>query len=135
MSHEILQETTLRERLLQQLASYEPAVTMAKSSTLHHHKIYYPSHASFMQEVIKALENLPILIENASTIESQALVAQTLMHISLQFSQNVHGETHFLLIIITYVYVILHLYHDHNFRCEKRNVHWSHGNGLARYIR
>jgi len=100
LSYDILQETTFRERLLRQLANYEPIVRMAKSSTLHHHKIYYPSHAFFMEEVIKALEDLPILSENASTIESQVLVAQTLMHTSLQFFQNVHGETHFLLIII-----------------------------------
>lgn len=95
LSYEILQNTTLREKLLQQLASYKPTVTIAKSSTLHHHTIYYPSNAFFMQKVIEALENLPILAENASTIESQALVAQTLMHISLQFSRNMqHGETH-----------------------------------------
>lgn len=95
MSHEILQNTTLHEELFQQLASYEPTVTIAKSSTLHRHTIYYPYHASFMQEVIEALENLPILAENASIIESQALVAQTLMHVFLQFSQNVqHGERH-----------------------------------------
>ncbi|XP_012537944.1 glutathione hydrolase 7-like isoform X2 [Monomorium pharaonis] len=92
LSYEILQNTTLREKLLQQLASYEPIVTMAKSSILHHHTIYYPSHASFMQEIIEALENLPILTENASTIESQALVAQTLMHVYLQCSQNMQQE-------------------------------------------
>lgn len=95
MSHEILQNTIFREKLLQQLASYKPTVTIAKSSTLHHHTIYYPSHAFFMQKVIEALESLPILAENASTIDSQALVAQTLMHISLQFSRNMqHGKTH-----------------------------------------
>jgi len=95
LSYEILQNNTLREKLLQQLANYEPTITMAKSSILHHHTIYYPSHVSFMQEVIEALENLPILSENASTIESQALVAQTLMQVSLQFSQNLqHGKTH-----------------------------------------
>lgn len=95
MSHKILQNTTLHEKLFQQLASYEPTVTITKSSTLHRHTIYYPSRASFIQEVIEALENLPIVAENASITESQALVAQTLMHVSLQFSQNVqHGETH-----------------------------------------
>jgi len=48
-----------------------------------------------MQEVIKALENLSILAENASTIESQALVAQTLMSVSLQSSQSLqYGKTH-----------------------------------------
>ncbi|XP_024889460.1 glutathione hydrolase 7-like [Temnothorax curvispinosus] len=92
LSHEILQNTTLRERLLQQLASYEPTVTMARSTTLHRHTIYYPSHASFMQEVIEALENLPILAGNASTIESQVLVAQTLMNVFLQFFQNLQHD-------------------------------------------
>ncbi|XP_024881206.1 glutathione hydrolase 7-like [Temnothorax curvispinosus] len=92
LSQEILQNTTLRERLLQQLASYEPTVTMARSTTLHRHTIYYPSHASFMQEVIEALENLPILAGNASTIESQVLVAQTLMNVFLQFFQNLQHD-------------------------------------------
>ncbi|XP_011873692.1 PREDICTED: gamma-glutamyltranspeptidase 2-like [Vollenhovia emeryi] len=92
LSQEIIQNTTLRERLLQQLASYEPAVMTAKSSTLHRYTIYYSSQASFMQQVIEALENLPISAGNASTIESQALVAQTLMHVSLQFSQNVQYD-------------------------------------------
>ncbi|XP_077257869.1 glutathione hydrolase 7 isoform X2 [Temnothorax americanus] len=92
LSHEILQNTTLRERLLQQLASYEPTVTMARSATLHRHTIYYPSHASFMQEVIEALENLPILAGNASAIESQVLVAQTLMNVFLQFFQNLQHD-------------------------------------------
>ena len=77
------------------MANYEPTVTIAESSTLHRHTIYYPVHASFMQEVIKALENLSILAENASTIESQALVAQTLMSVSLQSSQSLqYGKTH-----------------------------------------
>lgn len=68
---------------------------MAERSTLHRHTIYYPSHASFMKEVIEALENLPILAENASTIESQALIAQTLMSVSLQSSQSLqYGKTH-----------------------------------------
>ncbi|KYM81752.1 tRNA-dihydrouridine synthase 4-like protein [Atta colombica] len=91
-NYEILQNTTLNDKLLQQLADYEPTVTMAESSILHRHTIYYPVHASFMQEVIKALENLSILAENASTIESQALVAQTLMSVSLQSSQSLQYE-------------------------------------------
>ncbi|XP_039304191.1 glutathione hydrolase 7 isoform X2 [Solenopsis invicta] len=90
--YEIIQNTTLHEKLLEQLANYEPTVTMAKSSTLHHHTVYYPSHASLMQEVIEELENLPVSTKNASTLESQALVAQTLMHVFSQFSQNVQQE-------------------------------------------
>lgn len=96
LSHEVLRNTTLHEKLLQQLASYEPVTTMTKSSTLRRHTVYYPPHAFLMQKVIEALENLPLLAENASTIESQTLVAQTLMNVFLQFSQNVqHGETMF----------------------------------------
>lgn len=92
LSREILQNATLREKLLQQLASYEPTVTTAESSMLHRHTIYYPLHASFMREIIEALEDLPISAENASAIESQALVAQTLMRVSLQFSQNLQPD-------------------------------------------
>ncbi|XP_070153442.1 glutathione hydrolase 7 [Polyergus mexicanus] len=81
LSYKILNSSNLHDDSLQELASYKPAVTIAKSSTLHHHTIYYPSHVSHMQTVIEALESLPILTGNASTIESLALVAQTLMHI------------------------------------------------------
>ena len=56
-----------------------------------------------MQEVIKALENLSILAENASTIESQALVAQTLMSVSLQSSQSLqYGKTHTIFLKTSY---------------------------------
>lgn len=81
--------------MLQQLATYEPTVIAAASSMLHRHVIYYPPYENSMQSVIEALENLPIFAGNASTIESQALVAQTLTHLYLLFSQNTQtGELH-----------------------------------------
>ncbi|KAL0108908.1 hypothetical protein PUN28_014191 [Cardiocondyla obscurior] len=92
LSHEILPNITFYEKLLEQLANYEPIVTTARSSTLRRHAIYYPSHASSMQQVIEALENLPISAENVSTIKSQVLVAQTLMQIFLQFPQNIQHD-------------------------------------------
>ncbi|EFN85988.1 Gamma-glutamyltranspeptidase 1 [Harpegnathos saltator] len=90
---DILHDDILHGNLLQQLANYEPTVIAVKNSTLHHHTVYYSSHASFMQSVIETLENLPIFAENASTIDSQALIAQTLTHLHLLFSQNTqHGS-------------------------------------------
>ncbi|XP_014482015.1 PREDICTED: gamma-glutamyltransferase 7-like [Dinoponera quadriceps] len=88
LSYKILRNDILSGNLLQQLASYGPTVVAAESSTLHHHVIYYPSHASSIRSVVEALEDLPIFAGNASTIESQALVAQTLTQLHLLFSQN-----------------------------------------------
>lgn len=93
MSHKILHSSNLYEDLLQELASYKPTLTIPKSSTLHHHIIYYPSHMSLMQTVIETLERLPILTGNASTIESLTLVAETLMHI-YSSSHVQHGESY-----------------------------------------
>lgn len=91
MSYKILHSSNLHEDSLQELANYKPTVTIAKSSTLHHHTIYYPPHVFLMQPVIEALESLPILTGNASTIESLALVAQTLIHI---YSDAPTGESY-----------------------------------------
>ncbi|XP_072767225.1 glutathione hydrolase 7 [Anoplolepis gracilipes] len=88
LSYKILHSSNLHEDILQELANYKPTLTIAKSSTLHHHAVYYPSHVSLMQTIIEALEGLPILTGNASTIESLALVAETLMHM-YSFSHNV----------------------------------------------
>ncbi|XP_032662600.1 glutathione hydrolase 7-like isoform X1 [Odontomachus brunneus] len=88
LSYKILHSDILHENLLQQLASYEPIVIAAGSSTLRRHVIYYPSHASSMQSVIDVLESIPVFAGNASAIESQALVAQTLTHLYLLLSQN-----------------------------------------------
>ncbi|XP_012226222.1 glutathione hydrolase 7-like [Linepithema humile] len=94
VAHKILHNGILHEESLEQLASYNPAVTSAKSSTLHGYTVYYPSDASFMQTVIEALESLPIFAKNASTIESQALIAHALMYLNLPFFQNMqHAKT------------------------------------------
>ncbi|EZA50899.1 hypothetical protein DMN91_001304 [Ooceraea biroi] len=89
LSHKVMHDDILHEGLLEQLANYKPAVTIAESSTLHRHTVYYPSHAPFMQAVLEALESLPVYVGNASTIESQVLAAQALMHLYLPSSQNV----------------------------------------------
>jgi hypothetical protein len=52
-----------------------------------------------MQAVIETLKSLPVYLGNASTIESQALVAQALVHLYLLSSQNVqHSELYNLFI-------------------------------------
>ncbi|KAL6263856.1 hypothetical protein P5V15_003937 [Pogonomyrmex californicus] len=86
LSYKILH--TIFHEESQQLANYHPIVTSAKKSILHRHTIYYPSHAMFMQKIIQALESLPIS-ENASTIESQVLVAQTLMRVYSSFPLSI----------------------------------------------
>ncbi|XP_011267272.3 glutathione hydrolase 7-like [Camponotus floridanus] len=92
LSNKILHSSSnLHEDSLQELASYMPTLTIAQSSTLHHHTIYYPPRMSLMQTVIETLESLPILMGNASTIESLTLVAETLMHI-YSSSHVQHGE-------------------------------------------
>lgn len=93
LSNKILRSNNLHEDSLQELASYMPTLTIAKSSILHHHTIYYPSHMSLMQTVIETLESLPISKGNASTIESLTLVAETLMHI-YSSSHVKHGESY-----------------------------------------
>lgn len=97
------------EESLGQLANYSPTVTSAKSSTLHGYIVYYPSDASFMQRVIEKLESLSISAGNASTIESQALVAHALIHLNLPFLRNMqHGESFVVLLIITTgLYIII----------------------------
>lgn len=96
MSYKILHSNNLHEELLQELESYKPTLTIAKSSTLYHHTIYYPSHVSLMQTVIEALEGLPISAGNASTIESLVLVAETLMHLYSSSHSVQHGESYHL---------------------------------------
>lgn len=94
LSHKILRSDILSANLLQQLADYEPYIATANNSTLHHHKIFYPPHATLMGTVIGALENLPIFTANASTIESQVLVAEVLTHQYLSSLRNTqHGES------------------------------------------
>lgn len=94
LSNKILHSSSnLHEDSLQELASYMPTLTIAQSSTLHHHTIYYPPRMSLMQTVIETLESLPILMGNASTIDSLTLVAETLMHIHSS-SHAQHGESY-----------------------------------------
>lgn len=91
LSYKIIHSSNLHEESLQELANYKPTITIAKSSTLYHHTIYYPLQESHMQAVVESLENLPILAENASTIESLVLVAETLMRL-YSSSHNVQHE-------------------------------------------
>ncbi|XP_034193469.2 glutathione hydrolase 7 isoform X2 [Osmia lignaria lignaria] len=81
--------------LLVQLANYKPDTYLAKKLSFYKHTIYYPSNVSQLKSMMKALENLRITTENASTIGTQVHVAKALVHsasILEQLKQNVEEE-------------------------------------------
>ncbi|XP_076240796.1 glutathione hydrolase 7 [Calliopsis andreniformis] len=94
-SQKIFHDKSQLSELLVQLANYKPHTYSAKKSSFYKHTVYYPPHMSILQPMIASLENLKISTENASTIETQIQIAETLIHLNLyssQMKQNVEEE-------------------------------------------
>ncbi|XP_033215716.1 glutathione hydrolase 7-like isoform X2 [Belonocnema kinseyi] len=83
LSSEIVSKIGTDQKLLRDLASYEPQVIAAKETSLFDHTILYPPHANLVEFTLKELEKLHIQKENATTIESQIQVAEALVHANL----------------------------------------------------
>ena len=94
-SQKVLHDKSQHSKLLIQLSNYKPTTYLAKKSTFYKHAVYYPPHMSTLQSMIVSLENLNISVKNASTIETQIRVAETLAHsitLPFQIKQNAEEE-------------------------------------------
>ena len=83
LSSEIVSKIGTDQKLLRDLASYEPQVCSAKETSLFEHTIFYPAHANLVELSLQELDKLHIQKENASTVDSQIQVAETLVHANL----------------------------------------------------
>ncbi|XP_078053015.1 glutathione hydrolase 7 isoform X2 [Augochlora pura] len=81
--------------LLQQLANYKPLLYPAKKSSFHKYAVYYPPHMLLLESMITSLENLKLFADNASTIDSQIQLAETMINstsIPQQLRKNAEEE-------------------------------------------
>lgn len=69
----------MSEKLLTELANYEPDILLAQSSRLSHYSIFYPSNRNFVKPVIEKLNELNISTENVLSFESDIIVAETII--------------------------------------------------------
>lgn len=70
---------------MKDLANYKPNIYTAERITFHEHIIYHLPHLWSLNLTMSALENLQVSAENASTIETQVLIAQTLINTMTAF--------------------------------------------------
>lgn len=82
MSKEIIDKIGTEEALVD-LANYKPQVYTANKMTLFEHTVFYPPYVNLLEVSLKNLDKLNILKQNASTIESQIQVADTLIRENL----------------------------------------------------
>ena len=69
--------------LLNDLANYKPPIYTAKEISLFEHAIFYPPNANLLEISLQELEKLHIRKENASKIDSQIQIAETLLRANL----------------------------------------------------
>ncbi|XP_015597521.1 glutathione hydrolase 7 [Cephus cinctus] len=82
-----LQDALLSEYSLQELALYKPEVTVARKTNFYGYTIYYPLRALPLEQTLQALENLKIMEQNSSYLNSQILVAQSLVSSNFKYSK------------------------------------------------
>jgi hypothetical protein len=61
------------------MSNYEPKIIMAQKSILSQFAIYYPSSFNFLQPIIEEMNTLNISKENASLIESEITMAESII--------------------------------------------------------
>ncbi|XP_011497680.1 PREDICTED: gamma-glutamyltranspeptidase 1-like [Ceratosolen solmsi marchali] len=83
ISNEIFLNKT-NERLLNDLSSYEPKVITVQKSSLSQYAIYYPSNFNFLRSIIEEMNMLNISKENASSIDSEIIVAESIIKLALR---------------------------------------------------
>ncbi|XP_046492960.1 glutathione hydrolase 7 [Neodiprion pinetum] len=64
----------------QQMANYKPEIKVADVINFYNHLVYYPPNANSLKHALQMIDALHIPNENASTIESQCLVADVLVN-------------------------------------------------------
>lgn len=83
LSKEITEKIGNDEGLLQDLANYKPQVYTANKMTLFQHSIFFPPNANLLELSLRDLNKLHLQKNNASTIEAQIQVADTLINANL----------------------------------------------------
>ncbi|KAG7190040.1 hypothetical protein KM043_006188 [Ampulex compressa] len=122
LSRKIFPDNDQAELLLE-LADYQPEIITAEKSVFYKHIVYHPPHTFYLESIIKSLNNLKMYAENASSIKSQVLVAQTLLQsisLPLEIIQKVEEER--------YTGVVAMDWHD-TYICILTGTSTSLGNG------
>lgn len=90
LSISITQKIGTDEALLNDLANYKPQEYTANKIMLFEHTIFYPPHENLLELSLRDLDKLHIQKINASTIETQKQVADTLINGNL-ISQDLNS--------------------------------------------
>lgn len=79
LSHKLLYSNIHEVEQLHELSNYVPEIYEIEQAAFYGHTIYYTPHSLSFPLMIKQLNNLKISIVNASSVETQLLVAHTLI--------------------------------------------------------